>query len=175
MANEYLNNSTFESIIKSFQKLKQKRMQIEMIIRDLEETHNRRFKKHSDDSRKAPLDKAKQDQMEFNKDYMECQESLAYAFHLLSAKIANHFKFRGIDPEDATQEGVVICFEKVGRFDPRRGSKAFNYITTCILNHFRQLYRSARHYIELQKRFQIHQIQFSNDKYFNRKHFRKEL
>ena len=45
-----------------------------------------------------------------------------------------------------------ICFEKINRFDPRKG-KAFNYMTTCILNHFRQLYRSARNYNELKKRY----------------------
>jgi hypothetical protein len=50
---------------------------------------------------------------------------------------------------------VMICFEKIDRFDPRKG-KAFNYMTTCILNHFRQLYRTARNYNELKKKYLKH-------------------
>jgi DNA-directed RNA polymerase specialized sigma subunit len=78
----------------------------------------------------------------------------------LSENIANYAKFSGIDIDDAIQEGVLICFEKINRFDPRKG-KAFNYMTTCILNHFRQLYRSARNYNELKKRYQ----NFLSDKF----------
>jgi DNA-directed RNA polymerase specialized sigma24 family protein len=57
-----------------------------------------------------------------------------------------------IDQDDAVQEGVMICFEKIDRFDPKKG-KAFNYMTTCILNHFRQLYRTARNYNELKRKY----------------------
>jgi DNA-directed RNA polymerase specialized sigma subunit len=57
--------------------------------------------------------------------------------------------------DDAIQEGVLICFEKIDRFDPRKG-KAFNYMTTCILNHYRQLYRSARNYNELKKKYMVY-------------------
>jgi len=77
---------------------------------------------------------------------------LAIAFYTLSENIVRYAKFNLIDPDDAVQEGVVICFEKIDRFDPRKG-KAFNYMTTCILNHFRQLYRTARNYNELKKKF----------------------
>ncbi len=49
----------------------------------------------------------------------------------------------------------MICFDKIDRFDPSKG-KAFNYMTTCILNHYRQLYRTARNYNELQRKFGNH-------------------
>jgi len=54
----------------------------------------------------------------------------------------------------------MICFEKVGRFDPNyvgkngQKAKAFNYLTTCCLNHYRQLYRTSKNYLELKRRYQ---------------------
>ena len=71
-------------------------------------------------------------------------------------RIAQYFHFNLIEPEDAIQEGVVICFEKVDRFVPKKG-KAFNYMTTCIANHYRQLYRTSRNYNELKKRYHTFQ------------------
>ena len=44
---------------------------------------------------------------------------------------------------DATQEGVLVCFEKVDRFLPKKG-RAFNYMTTCIISHFRQIYKRQK-------------------------------
>ena len=83
------------------------------------------------------------------------QVDLTIAFYLLSENIVRYRKFNLIDADDAIQEGVMICFEKVDRFDPSKG-KAFNYMTTCIINHFRQLYRTARNYNELKKKYQDH-------------------
>ena len=88
----------------------------------------------------------------------EAKKHLAIAFLTLSENIARYAKFQLIEIDDAVQEGVLICFDKINRFDPRKG-KAFNYMTTCILNHFRQHYRSARNYNELKKRFLKH-VQF---------------
>src|SRR5690606_33927224 len=84
--------------------------------------------------------------------YHESQKELANAFYTLSENIVRYAKFNLIDQDDAIQEGVMICFEKIDRFDPQKG-KAFNYMTTCILNHFRQLYRTARNYNELKKKY----------------------
>jgi len=53
----------------------------------------------------------------------------------------------------------MICFEKIDCFDPNYvsasgiRSKGFNYFTTCILNHFRQQYRTAKMYKQLKERF----------------------
>jgi DNA-directed RNA polymerase specialized sigma subunit len=84
--------------------------------------------------------------------YQDSQDELAVAFYTLSENIVRYAKFNLIDQDDAIQEGVMICFEKIDRFDPKKG-KAFNYMTTCILNHFRQLYRTARNYNELKRKY----------------------
>lgn len=154
MASEYLNNKNFEAIIQSFQFHKREKARYELIVKDYRETHERRIKKYEDDSKKPQFEQAVDDFQESCSNYKGFQDQLAYAFYLLSENIANYAKFSGIDVDDAIQEGVLICFEKIDRFDPRKG-KAFNYMTTCILNHYRQLYRSARNYNELKKRYHV--------------------
>jgi len=160
LASEYLNNKNFEAIIQSFQYHKREKSRYELILKDFAETHQRRLKKYKDDLRKAQLEQALGDYQESLSNFKGFQDQLAYAFYLLSENIANYAKFSGIDVDDAVQEGVLICFEKIDRFDPRKG-KAFNYMTTCILNHYRQLYRSARNYNELKKRYHV----FLQDKF----------
>ena len=51
MANEYLNNKTFEAIIGSFQHFARQKTKYELIINDVKETHDRRKKKYNDNSR----------------------------------------------------------------------------------------------------------------------------
>lgn len=155
MANEYLNNRNFESIIYAFQHHKRQKAKYEMIVSDLKQTHERRLAKYGDNEKKQPLATGEDGFREACANFHGFQEQLAYAFYVLSENIANYAKFSGIDIDDAIQEGVLICFEKIDRFDPRKG-KAFNYMTTCILNHFRQLYRSARNYNELKRRYGVH-------------------
>jgi hypothetical protein len=121
---------------------------------DRKETNERRKSKYGDDLKQPALEESERLYKEACNNFKEFQNQLAHAFYILSENIANYAKFGGIDIDDAIQEGVLICFEKINRFDPRKG-KAFNYMTTCILNHFRQLYRSARNYNELKKRYQI--------------------
>lgn len=153
MANEYINNKTFESIIYGFQYFQRQKFKYEMIIVDLKETNDRKIKKYKDKKTKNKLEETEALYKNFCEQHKNYQNQLAHAFYILSENIANYAKFSGIDIDDAIQEGVLICFEKINRFDPRKG-KAFNYMTTCILNHFRQLYRSARNYNELKKRYQ---------------------
>lgn len=51
---------------------------------------------------------------------------------------------------------------KVESFDPEyrnakgEKAKAFNYLTTCCLNHFRQLYRASKNYMDFKMRFHDH-------------------
>lgn len=153
MANEYINNRTFESVIQAFQFYRRQKFKYQMIINDFSET-NKRISGKSENKIK-PLIESEKLYKEACQNYEEFQNQLAHAFYILSENIANYAKFSGIDTDDAIQEGVLICFEKINRFDPRKG-KAFNYMTTCILNHFRQLYRSARNYNELKKKYQNH-------------------
>ena len=155
-----MNNKTFESIIKLFQFYKRHKNRCEWILQDLREKHERRQLKHQDDLHLELFTEAKEQLQETEDNYSNYQEQLAHAFYLLSENIANYAKFSNIDVDDAIQEGVLICFEKIDRFDPRKG-KAFNYMTTCILNHYRQLYRGAKSYNEFKKRYHL----FLQDKF----------
>lgn len=84
--------------------------------------------------------------------FTKAQNELANAFYLLSANIIKAFNFQLVDKDELLQEGVLICFEKLNHFDPSKG-KAFNYYTTCTLNHYRQLYRSAKHYKTFKQKY----------------------
>lgn len=130
MGNEYIINAKLEEVIAKFQEAKLK----------------------------------KDEHPEYQEQYDQLQEQLAYFFYELSENIIKAFGFKLIDHDDALQEGVLIALQKVDRFDHsyvgRNGkkAKAFNYMTTCILNHFRQLYRGAKNHHELQRRYYEHLI-----------------
>lgn len=152
MSTEYLNNRIFEEVINRFQQSKKEKSKYEICIEDLEGS-KKRGNKNAEMHLKlknliALYAVAKQA-------YQDSQTQLAVAFLTLSENIVRYAKFNLIDIDDAIQEGVMICFEKIDRFDPRKG-KAFNYMTTCCLNHFRQLYRTARNYNELKKKYLAH-------------------
>lgn len=160
MSNEhYLNNNTFESIIAEFQSYKKQKARHEMVLLDLKETHERRVAKHKDDTKLRAYEDQQGVYRSVCNQFDSCQEQLAYAFYLLAENITNYYRFNGIDADDAIQEGVLICFEKVDRFNPNyqgkygQKAKAFNYMTTCIINHYRQIYRSIRNYNEFKKRY----------------------
>lgn len=157
--NEYLNNKTFERLINAFQQSKGKRSRLEMLIHEVSETIARKKERGVESSENRKVLKQKTQMLsDCNSECDEAKQKLAYAFFTLSENIVRYAKFQLIDSDDAIQEGVMICFEKIDRFDSRKG-KAFNYMTTCILNHFRQLYRTARNYNELKRKYLNH-IQF---------------
>lgn len=151
MATEYLNNKTFESLIVHFQKTKKERVKYQLFMDDIIETQNRIAKKDKYKKPESWLLTEKEFKI-ISSEFQESQDQLAIAFYTLSENIVRYAKFNLIDQDDAVQEGVMICFEKIDRFDPEKG-KAFNYMTTCILNHFRQLYRTARNYNELKRKY----------------------
>lgn len=104
-----------------------------------------------------------------NKEVDKCgfdavQLELTDAFYLLAQNIIRAFRFQLVDKDDALQEGVMICFEKLHRFNPEKG-KIFNFLTTIILNHYRQLYRTAKNYNELKARFHDHLYDKANDSF----------
>jgi DNA-directed RNA polymerase specialized sigma subunit len=51
-------------------------------------------------------------------DFKLAQKALAEAFYILSENIIRAFKFQMVDRDDMLQEGAMICFEKLNRFDP---------------------------------------------------------
>ncbi len=157
--NEYLNNKTFESLIGSFQDSKRRIVRLDMILSEISETIERKKVRKVDFSESERILKERKSMLsETKSDHQQSKQKLAVAFFTLSENIVRYAKFQLIDADDAIQEGVMICFDKIDRFDARKG-KAFNYMTTCILNHFRQLYRTARNYNELKRKYLNH-IQF---------------
>ena len=157
--NEYLNNKTFERLITSFQESKRTKVRLDMLIDEISETIKRKKSRGVDcsDNKKRLKDKSEALTTSASS-HDDSKQKLAIAFFTLSENIVRYAKFQLIDADDAIQEGVMICFDKIDRFDARKG-KAFNYMTTCILNHFRQLYRTARNYNELKKKYLNH-VQF---------------
>ena len=144
MSTEYLNNKVFEKLIINFQQTKKEKLKYEIFNQDL--------KKQIENKRKKGFLSIPEGQPEKAiKDHFKAQEELAHAFLLLSQNIVKYAKFSHIGEDDSIQEGVLICFERAEKFDSQKG-KAFNYLTTCILNHFKQLYRSARNYQELKRK-----------------------
>jgi hypothetical protein len=159
MGIEYLNNRIFEKTIQDFQVSKRKKAKYELIIEDLNGSQKRREKRNNKNKKrgKALEELLKQKQNEYQNvigSFEILQDNLALAFYTLSENLVKYAQFQFIEEDDAIQEGVVICFEKIDRFNPEKG-KAFNYMTTCILNHFRQLYRTARNYQELKKKYLV--------------------
>ncbi len=132
MPNEYINNKIFETIIIKFQHTKREKAKYELLVED-----NCKIQKELD---------------VITGSFNESQIELANAFYVLSENIVRYAKFNLIDTEDAVQDSVLICFEKIDRFDPSRG-KGFNYFTTCVLNSLRQMYRTARNYNELKRKY----------------------
>ena len=152
MASEYLNNKKLESVINSFQRCKRQKVKYDLMIKERRATRERRAAVYRDSGGQEFLEEAERLRREACSLHDEFQEQLAYAFYVLSENLANWAKFKGVDTDDAVQEGVLICFEKIDRFDPRKG-KAFNYLTTVIYNTLRQLYRSSKNYDELKRRY----------------------
>jgi DNA-directed RNA polymerase specialized sigma subunit len=176
MSTEYLNNKTFERLIVKFQSSKREKLKYQLLVEDIKQTEIRTIKREKY-KKPEPWFNVEKKYTILNLNYQDVQKELAIAFYTLSENIVRYAKFNLIDQDDAIQEGVMICFEKIDRFDPQKG-KAFNYMTTCILNHFRQMYRTARNYNELKKKYlNFVQMQFdkqlsinSNKKGIHKKH-----
>lgn len=148
---EYLNNKTFEVLIVKFQQAKREQIKYQMFMDDISNTE-KRTSKRGKYQKPTAWDNIEKEYKILKFEYQDIQNNLAMAFLTLSQNIVRYAQFNLIDQDDAIQEGVMICFEKIDRFDPKKG-KAFNYMTTCILNHFRQLYRAARNYNELKRKY----------------------
>jgi DNA-directed RNA polymerase specialized sigma subunit len=153
MGSEYLNNKELEKNIIQFQAAKREKSKQSLIIGDLDETVSRKKVKNCESKEEAKrLRKHKVLYQTACYDQQESEKALAANFYTLSENIVRWAKFQLLEPEDGVQEGVMICFEKIARFDPRKGA-AFNYLTTCIYNHLKQMYRTNRNFNELKKKY----------------------
>jgi DNA-directed RNA polymerase specialized sigma subunit len=147
MSNHYLDNKYLETNIIEFQKAKKLKKKYELLKEDIEFNKN-----NTEGNPTISLDENKI--IENEKMLKQSQDNLAKEFFTLSENIVRFRNFQKIDYDDAVQEGVFICFSKIERFDPTRGSKAFNFLTTCLIHHLRQIYRSNKNFDELKKRYQ---------------------
>lgn len=163
MPAEYLNNKNFEKLIIGFQQTKADKKKIELILADIQDTKKRKQIRKNDTKKETALLLLYQEKYkEVSHQHIAIQEDLTRAFYTLSENIVRYAKFNNIEPDDAVQDGVLTCFDKIDKFNPSRG-KAFNYMTTCILNHFKQIYRTIRNYVEFKKKYMKH-LQNQGDK-----------
>lgn len=148
---EYLNNRKFEVLISRFQQVKKEKIKYGLLLEDIQETQHRTAirKKYQKPENWEALEKIYH---EVQEEFESLQNELAISFYLLTENIVRYRKFNLIDPDDAIQEGVMICFEKLDKFDTSKG-KAFNYLTTVLINQLRQLYRSAHNYNQLKENY----------------------
>ena len=160
---EYLNNKTFENIIIRFQ---QSKKQVKKYLY-LTEDYNASVKNLVKKEKVTDLPTVEEAYKQAKIDNRNIQNDITDLFYTLSTKVVNYKRFTLIDIDDAIQEGVLACFDKIDRFNPVYG-KAFNYMTTCIINHFRQLYRSAKSYNEFKKKYHVHFIEQVADQKLNK-------
>jgi hypothetical protein len=155
MGSEYINNIELEKNIAELQKAKKSKARYALVIEDLKDTILRKsIRKNNLENEKEKLEYFTLLCSEAQNSYKEVELKLSAAFFLLSENLTRYFKFHLIEPDDAIQEGVMICFEKIDRFIPTKG-KAFNFFTTLTANHYRQLHRTSKNYNELKKKFYI--------------------
>ena len=155
MATEYLNNKFLEGAIFRFQKSKQEKIRYQFIMEDVRTSADVRNLYNREPSHDLGFYTLQFEMSCVN--YANSQKELATAFYTLSEHLVRYAKDIIVDQDDAIQEGVMICFEKIDRFNPSIG-KAFNYMTTCILNHFRQIYRTSKNYKLLKERYRDYMI-----------------
>jgi hypothetical protein len=146
MSNHYLDNKYLEKNIIDFQQAKKNKRKYELLQQD--------YEIHIKNVITPVLNFDKDKIIENEKILKLSQDNLAKEFFILAENIVRFRNFQKIDYDDAVQEGVFICFSKIERFDPHRGSKAFNFLTTCLIHHLRQIYRSNKNFEELKKRYQ---------------------
>ncbi len=143
---DYVNNKQLENNILLFQKYLKRKKKFEYLKLDFEIHKNNVGEKLS-------LVFDNQAYEENNKKLKEVQDYLAQEFFILAQNIVRFTNYQSVDVDDAIQEGVYICLSRVERFDPTRGSKAFNFLTTCLIHHLRQIYRSNKNFIELKRKY----------------------
>jgi len=162
---EYLNNKALESKIISYLQIQYDVARYNLLIEELEETKQRKAIRQVDSSREDGLiPQYRIDLGKLKNEFSKFEGLLTTDFYALSTNFARYVvysKFYLLEEEDAVQEAVSTCFAKINLFNPKKG-KAFNYMTTCIHNHFKQLHRGAKNFEEFKKRYR----NYLNSKYY---------
>lgn len=160
---EYLNNHYLEEMIARFQKSKKDIADIKVLLVLFEKNPN--VSLHlNEESPAISFEECKILHRQAQDEFVECQGILTNAFYMLSEKLVEYARAKWgwsplVDAEDAIQDGVITCLNKIDLFDPKLG-KAFNYMTTCVLNNHKQLYRTAKNFNDFKRRYRDHLAQF---------------
>jgi DNA-directed RNA polymerase specialized sigma subunit len=150
MSTEYLNNKLLETAICNYLKTRQQKIKMELIMEDLEVSFKKREKNKL--KQNYNLEEYRKIFLESKINYEIQQSNLANAFYTLAEHLARYAKDIITDSDDAIQESVLTCFEKIDKFHPNKG-KAFSYFTSVMLNSSRQMYRSYKGYKLLKERY----------------------
>ena len=151
-ADYYIENKAFEENIANFQKIKKLESRYEFLIEFYQEAiESKKKNKNNADKEKNLLVYFQTEQLKNKAFAHDNKRFLCDQLLLLARRVVQYTKFNLIDADDAVQESVMVCFDKIDRFFPSKG-KAFNYMTTVIWNSLRQLYRSAKSYNEFKKK-----------------------
>jgi hypothetical protein len=108
-------------MINQFQSSKKDINRIGLISEEIRDTMSRKKIRKIDSSENKAALKAKEEGLKNAvQEHEECKRTLASAFFTLSENIVRYAKFQLIDADDAVQEGVMICFDKIDQMALRR-------------------------------------------------------
>lgn len=151
--NPYIDNNHLEFLIVEYRNSKKEKKKYELILSDLKESMI--YNKEKEEIYKIIYSKY----IKVSEHIKEIYNLLAVEFSTLAEHIIKFKHYDSVEYDDAMQEFVMICFDKMDRFDPNfvgktgQKSKAFSFLTTCVLNSYRQLCRYTNNYNELKKRY----------------------
>lgn len=152
MSRYYLDNRALEEAMSRFRESKRQQVRYGYLMEDLKQAIQTKVKRRrSADQEQKALAVLVSVHAEACAAHEAVRQQLAADFYVLASNIVRYAKF-AIDPDDAIQDCVMTCLDKIEKFDPDKG-KAFNYLTTCCMNGLRQGYRTVRNYHELQKKY----------------------
>lgn len=145
---EYLNNKLFESIISGYQTAVIGVERYTLITKNTQDQiTDLNLRNKQSVFLEDTLATAQQQLKLCQREREDFQHKLAIAFYSIAEGILKKYTFRHLDWSDALQEACLVSFRKIMKFDTRKG-KGFNYITTVMLNHFRQQYRLGQTYVD---------------------------
>jgi len=130
----------------------------------IEYLNNKAFETIIDKFRSAP---------EGTEEFLQAQNELTEAFYLLSKNILRGFRFQLVDKDDAIQDGVMLCLEKLHRFDKNKG-KCFAYFSAILINSCKQNYRTAKNYNDLKVRYHVHLSEKTEEEFISAYKSRKK-
>lgn len=80
------------------------------------------------------------------------ESELSEKFFWIAENSINYFVNKLPDKNDTIQECVLICWEKLPKYNQTKG-KAFNFFTTITISLLRQIYRKEKNYKILKEKY----------------------